>query len=545
MLDCALMRKDTRLMISDMSMLVLSISLFYLILLGTRPLFVPDEGRYAEIAREMLQSGNYITPHLNGIKYFEKPPLFYWLAAAAMQFGGVNLWSLRLVNAFLGVLGCIATYFTAYKLYDRKTALLAASILASTALYFVMAHMINLDLTVSFFLAITLYAFILGVKQKQNRYFLLAAAFAACAVLTKGLIGIVFPILIIGLWIVCSKEWRLITQINYLTCVSVFLCIALPWHLLVGYHNPEFYYFYFIEQHFLRYTTEAVGHYQPFWFFIPALLLGFFPWIVFLPGAFIKSFTNKFNLFLLIWIVSIFVFFSFSKSKLIPYILPVFPPLAILVANHIKQINPFSMKISALLLILMAAIIDSGLLFFLFHTPLPNIQIATRLLTSAIVVLSMGAISIYVLSHLQHIQTAIIAFSIMTSIFLLLLLAAVPAIDTRTILPLAQIIQPKLRASDEIITFNQYYQDLPFYLHRKVRILNWRNELTFGALHQPDAQLWLIGDAQFWQLWTNPERRVFVVIATNELLKLQKLFPQHKFFVLGQTINNSLVTNQA
>src|SRR5262249_22217637 len=151
------------------------------ILLGTRPLFIPDEGRYAEIAREMATSGDYITPYLNGIKYFEKPPLFYWLGAAAIKIGGLNLWFIRSINAFLGLLGCLFTYITARKIYDRLTGLLAALILGTSLLYFVMVHMVSMDLTVTIFLTISLYFYLLGslAFERIRLFYFLGAAVAA------------------------------------------------------------------------------------------------------------------------------------------------------------------------------------------------------------------------------------------------------------------------------------------------------------------------------------------------------------------------------
>jgi len=305
----------------DILFLLLVLGGLFFILLGVRPLFVPDEGRYAEIGREMIASGDYITPYLNSIKYFEKPILFYWLEAAAIKIAGLNLWSLRSINALLGLLGCLMTYITARQLYNRKTGLLAAFILGTSMLYFVMAHMISLDLTVTVFIAMSLYAFLLGTQRplgwSRQFYFWGASAAAALAVLTKGLIGIVFPSMIIFVWIAIVGDWRILKRMYLPSCILVFLAIALPWHILVGQRNPEFYYFYFIQQHFLRYATTEIGHYQPIWYFIPYLIIGFFPWVVFLPQAIAKQFSwswqqrheHTSELFLLLWVLLIFAFF--------------------------------------------------------------------------------------------------------------------------------------------------------------------------------------------------------------------------------------------
>lgn len=529
----------------------------FFILLGTRPLFVPDEGRYAEIAREMANSNDFITPYLNGVKYFEKPVLFYWLGAAAIKVIGLNLWSVRSINALLGLLGCLFTYFTARQCYDRATGLLAALILGTSTLYFVMAHMVSLDLTITVFLTACLFAFLLGIEQplgiKRRGYFWAASAFAALAVLTKGLIGIIFPVMIIGTWIALIGEWRLLKRIYLSSCIVIFLLIATPWHILVGVKNPEFFYFYFIDQHFLRYTTKAVGHYQPFWFFIPCLILGFFPWIVFLPQALMANFPPSWRLrrhfqtelFFLLWAVLIFAFFSFSKSKLIPYILPVLPPLAILTARYLIKATTKNLKIGVIVgylsLMLLSILIAYVFYHYLHHIQFANIKLATIYLTSAITVLIVGTI-IGCLFAYRHIVKAIVTTVMTTWLFLLIILTSIPYVETRTILPFATILNPILTTQDEVITFNQYYQDLPFYLKRRVTILNWHNELTYGMQHQ-DTSEWMIDNKTFWQRW-HSNKRVFVILSLDEYEKIKHANPKEIFYLLGETPMNRLISNQ-
>lgn len=542
---------------NDILFLTLFLSGLFFLLLGVRPLFVPDEGRYAEIAREMVAASDYVTPYLNGIKYFEKPALFYWLEAGAIQTFGLNLWSIRGVNAILGLLGCLLTYVTARRLYNRTTGLYSAVILGTSALYFVMTHMISLDLPVTVFLMATLYAFILGTHQPQgiSRRLCLwsAAAAAACAVLTKGLIGLVFPLMIIGTWIICLREWRLLTRLYLPSSLLIFLLIATPWHVLVGLRNPEFFYFYFIKQHFLRYTTLKVGHYQPVWFFIPNLIMGFFPWIVFLPQAVAKLVpvtssqwrAHRNELFFFLWAVLIFVFFSFSKSKLIPYILPVMPPLAILTGRYLSltlhQTPGKGIKAGFILLTLLAIGISTVFILFPRQMTLPHPDQATIFLGLAAAILTMGSFAAWYFVSLR----ANLAFSITvgaTSAFLLLCLAAIPAIDTRTIAPLAQQLKPFLTPETEVVAYNQYYQDLPFYLRRRVTVLNWKNELSYGMQHQ-DTRDWMIRDNTFWQRW-HSDKRVFAIMGMKEYLIFKKKFAKEPQYLIGATTNNVLISNK-
>lgn len=373
--------------------------------------------------------------------------------------------------------------------------------------------MVSLDLPVTVFLAVCLYGFLLGALNppgKTRLLYLLCASFAAAlAVLTKGLIGIVFPCAIIGIWIALMNEWRLLKQLYLPSCIILFLLVATPWHVLVNWHNPEFFYFYFIEQHFLRYTMENIGHYQPAWFFIPCLIAGFFPWIIFLPQSIAANITvswrlrtnYKIEFFLFIWALLIFAFFSFSKSKLIPYILPVFPPLAILTARYLSKamMGQFKLgiRLAYIILVIFALVIAYVFYHFTATTSLPDIVSAKYYLNSAGIVLILGS-SISCIYAFKKIRTAIITTIISIWLFLLIILAAMPAIDTRTILPLANQLTLILMPTDEVITYNQYYQDLPFYLQRRITILNWRNELSYGMQHQ-DTHAWMINDQTFWQ----------------------------------------------
>src|SRR3990167_7637187 len=245
--------------ITDLFCLALFLLLFYTVFLGSYPLFTPDEGRYAEIALNMIHTSDYITPRVNGAIFLDKPILYFWLQACAIKLLGVNEWAVRLFPALFGILGVIITYSCGRVLFDRRSGLIAAIILATTPLYFGGTHYANLDLEVAVLISCSLLTF-----------------------LTKGLIGFVFPIMIIGTWVLLTKQWRVLKKIYFIPGLILIMSIVTPWYILVQKANPSFIHYFFVGQQITRYLSGRIFNNQmPIWFFIPVILIGFLPWIFF------------------------------------------------------------------------------------------------------------------------------------------------------------------------------------------------------------------------------------------------------------------------
>ena len=300
---------------------------FYTFWLGSYPLFTPDEGRYSEVAREMVASGDYITPRVNGVAFLDKPVLYYWLQALAINLFGVKEWALRLFPALLGVLGCVMTYVCGRQLFDRRTGLISAVILATSPLYFGNAHYANLDLEVAVLISCSLLLFITAIHAdlKSQRYFFFAAyIFTACAFLTKGLIAVAFPCLIGCAWLALTRRFDIFKKMYLFTGIVLFILITLPWYLLVQKANPEFLHFFFVTQQVTRFLSAAeFNNPTPFWFYLPVVLLGFLPWTAFFILAMYKSIKNIFDnrhqhaveLYLLLWIAIVFCVFLYSSLQ--------------------------------------------------------------------------------------------------------------------------------------------------------------------------------------------------------------------------------------
>jgi 4-amino-4-deoxy-L-arabinose transferase-like glycosyltransferase len=280
-----------------------------------------------------------VTPRLNGLKYFEKPPLQYWATAAFFRIFGLSDAVARLWTALACLGGIVLVWRAGTVLYGPPAGRLAAMILAGSPLYVLLGQINTLDMALTFFLSGAVLAFALG------RYYLFWTACAA-AVLSKGLIGIVLPLGTIGLYILMKWEWGLLRRMKILSGGALFLALCAPWFIAVSMANPEFAHFFFVQEHFQRFTSKIHGRYQPLWYFVPILAFGIAPWI--LPFVFSfqknprKDRTADFDttLFLALWALVVFAFFSVSGSKLPSYILPMFPAVALLTARWVAAAQP-------------------------------------------------------------------------------------------------------------------------------------------------------------------------------------------------------------
>ncbi len=534
----------------DILILVSLLGGLFFFMLGVRPLSVPDEANYAEITREMFINHDYITPYLNGIKFFDKPILLYWFGVGCFKFFGIHLWSLRSVNALMGLCGCLATYVTARKCYDRTTGFFAAFILGTSVLYFVLLHLYTMDLMVTVFIAVTLFAFILGMKSEKHRlqYFMCAAISSGLAVLTKGLIGILLPGIVIMVWSLVYHQWKWFNGLTLIVCSSLFLMIVMPWHLLAAFENPSFLYFYFIEHHLIRFESGAVGHIKPFWYYIPVMCWGFYPWIVFLPEVMYLILRNrsafKIEFYFVFSALLIFIFFTLSKAKLVPYILVVFPPLAILIAHYLREKiknKDFNGIQKGYGLLLLSAIVCSPVfLFFTRYFQVANPALTNIYLWTVIVVIIIGSTLNYIFSK-NNLQCAILSTCMMAAIIDVLLIAAIPSMDSRTTFPLANVLKQIAHPDDEIISLGHYYYDLPFYLEKRIDVVNANHLFTYGLSHQMQHD-WIINDDIFKTKWLS-HRRVFALMDLKDYENMPLKYKALAFYPLAQTKKYILVSN--
>ena len=308
-----------------------------------RLLTLPDEGRYVGVAWEMLRSGEWLTPTLNGLPYFHKPPLFYWITASALSVFGMNEWAARAAPIFGAALGAIASYLFVRRWWGEQAARLTLLALLLQPFYFVGGQFANLDMLVAGCITATILLLAdaaLCIDQRlPHRPALMAGfALAAVGVLAKGLIGFVIPLLVIGAWLLLQRRWRTLAAMCWWPGALLFLAIAAPWFVAMQARFPEFLDYFFVVQHFKRFAEAGFNNARPFWFYPAVLLLLSLPWLPWLTRPLRRGFLadperRPIRLLLLVWLVVVVGFFSLPRSKLLGYVLPCVPALAMLMAD--------------------------------------------------------------------------------------------------------------------------------------------------------------------------------------------------------------------
>ncbi|MGF6936908.1 4-amino-4-deoxy-L-arabinose transferase-like glycosyltransferase [Paraburkholderia sp. UCT70] len=332
-------------------LLVLVLAVIWFVPLGWRHLLPSDEGRYAEMAREMFVTGDWITPRYNAYKYFEKPPLQTWANALTFAWFGIGEWQARLYTALTGFAGVLLIGFTGARVFNAATGVFAALVLACSPYWNLMGHFNTLDMGLSLWMALTLCALLLAQRPNLRPpcvrgWMWVCWASMALAVLSKGLVGLILPGAALVLYTLIARDWALWKRLHLVSGLIVFFAIVTPWFVLVQQRNPEFLNFFFVVQQFKRYLTPEQNRPGAFYYFVPVLLVGFLPWL----SVTVQSVRHAWRqprqpngfapvTLMLTWIVFIFLFFSASHSKLLSYTLPIAPPIAMLIGMYLPLVT--------------------------------------------------------------------------------------------------------------------------------------------------------------------------------------------------------------
>jgi 4-amino-4-deoxy-L-arabinose transferase-like glycosyltransferase len=503
-------------------------------LLGARPLFRPDEGRYAEIPREMLASGDWLVPRLNGLTYVEKPPLQYWLTRSSYQVFGVDNWSARLVPGLSAAFGIVLVTFGAWRLWGAGRGQVAAIVCASAPLYFLVGQLLTLDMLFTLCLTAAVIAFCVAQSVREEVgarrcWMLLCWAAIAAGVLTKGLAALALPALVLIIYSIWQRDTRVWNAgdlaLGFLLCVI----LAAPWFIAVGRAVPGFTTFFFIHEHFLRYATSSARRFEPWWYFGPILVVGVAPWLPQIAAAWRAQAKEtiprgEFDARRLLWVyvAVVVVFFSVSKSKLLPYVLPVVPALALLAASHRATLDAKPLRWSCAITGAAAVLVAVALWAFARVAHEEKQRVLLELIRPGVLAMSLALVlsSLVAFGCLRWRKPYGAFLCVATGWFgagaLFIGWAAAAAGSLYSSETMARTLAEQTPPPGHIYSVGYYEQTLPFYLRRTIDVVDYRGELAFGLSAEPWRAISLEEFERRWR--TEPD--AFAVVERARLDRL-------------------------
>lgn len=522
---------------------------FYFLFLGHYKLIDVDEPRYAEAAREMLKSGNWLTPYFNYELRFDKPVFFYWLIAISYMVFGVTEFAARFPTAVMATLLVFFTYFFGRQTISKSFGFISAVILASSLEFILLGRMSITDMTLSFFICATIFSGLLAsfsIKKLANQetkgflnmhsdkiYWCLAYLFSGLAVLTKGPIGFVLPAIIFAVCFLLTGSLKENLKLKYvIPGILIFFTVVTPWYyLIIKEHGMNFVNYFFLDHNLARFGGGKVGHEQPFYFYPLVLFLGSFPWVFYLISALIKyssemlkrfkdvSFNNiavfkeadnnlKVIMFSIVWFFVIFLFFNASSAKMVSYILPLYPAVALLAGKMWNDYiyegkNQKAVKYSSCLIAGMGFLMAvAGVVAFI--KVLPEAQDLGLSYGNLVIPLLFFAAPVFLLVYILKQQKVKALFA------LVLMMAGIIVVAATNVMP---------------VIYNSAQIDLVKYVNIAQRYNSGDNELVTYALKKPSLVFYFqkrvpyisVEEKDLLTKYLTSKKPVFIVIKKKDL----------------------------
>lgn len=488
--------------------------------LGLRPLYEPDEGRYAEVAREMYVSGDWTTPRLNGVKFLDKPPLQYWATAGTFRLFGINEWAARIWSSVIGLFGIAMACWGAAVLFGRRAGVIAALVLAGSPLWILGSNLTTTDIGVGALLGSAVIAFAVAFQQRADILFPAVWALIGLAFLAKGLIAVALPAMTLALYVAMTRQHALFRSWRFWRWGLLALLIGAPWIVSVSLRNPEFLNYFFVHEHFSRFVSDVHSRNKPAWFFLAVGAVGMLPWAGLIPRAVsLRGKTpGKFDarLFLSLWVIVVLGFFSIAKSKLPLYILPAFPPLAILLAARITELRSRATAFAV-----MAMPLAGGALALLLWQPglleaLSRHQVTEpRTLhwwgTIMAVLFILGGCAASEVARRGYIVRAVAAAALASLLAVQAGLTASLAFGALTVRTIGLKVKELRHDDTTLFDVGQLNRGLAFYAQTIPVVVVARDELHLGYTVEPNR--WLASYDAFAQEWASSGHKLAVMRA--------------------------------
>jgi 4-amino-4-deoxy-L-arabinose transferase-like glycosyltransferase len=516
-------------------LLILVLSyIFFFHNLGSYSLKEPDEGRYAEIPREMVETGDYIVPHLDYVRYFEKPPLLYWATALSFRIFGLSEWSARLPNALAALLTVLLLYAGVARWFTPEAALLSAVMLISSFGFFTMARILTIDMLLSCTLFLSLIFFYDFYRQKKPKFMYLFYTCLALATLAKGPVAPLLVGLSLLIFLLLERRVSFLRELLSVKGMLLYAVLVVPWFVAIALREKEFLRFFVIDQNFLRFLTQKHNRSGPVYYFLPVLFGGLFPWSIFIPKALAIYWRTKELRLFLIWFFVVFLFFSLSGSKLPPYILPAFPALAILLGclfqDRAKQPTPglAEIRVYQILFALFALagmVVATGVgnSYLRAEPDMLNLLKDLKGFSIAVVCFSLLPICLLCLRRMRNSGPLFLILGCFSLGVIVLLMTHTRVIDKlNTTKELAQLInRERTGAQLDLINYASFDETLPFYTRQKVYIASYKGELEMGSTYEDTKQMFLSNE-EFTRLFKS-DRKVLCVLKATRLQRLRDL----------------------
>ena len=506
--------------------------------LHSRVLWDVDEGMHAVMTKNILLNGDWVTPTFNGENFYDKTILFNWLGAICFLLFGFNEFAARLPASIFGTAGVLVTYLLGRKMFGPRVGFLGGVILASSAEYVLLSRVVVHDIALTLFTTLALCFFYLAVVdvERSKRYFLLFWVAAGFAILAKGPLGLALPGLVIGVFLLATRRLGMIKQMQIGWGLLILLAVAGPWYIAISLRNPDYLRYFILEKNLGSFASSNTHHAGPIYFYFRALSFGLLPWVTFVPLATLGAIRKRDRgpgdavLFLLIWVVAIFTFFSLATAKLESYILPIFPAVALLFALYwydvLTDLTPSRRRgllwsWSPLVLLMVTAVI------YLWVVPPTSLQVKAGLdlpqVYGFIWTVAALVILVFILLWIRNTRAALTTIVALTgtSMVLFNLVLAPPVGPYRATKELGLRLDQRLPSGERYVFYNRIRDSAMFYTNREALVLENPAEL---------------------QELLRSEKREYCILDERRLKEIDDL--KDLFFVLDQEGNKYLISNR-